>query len=228
MLTFYLCFLAGGVVLPLFNAIMSFISGNVDSDADMDLDTEVGGDIQSASDLGADADAGTDLDVGPDADAGADVEVGADVGGEGESLLAISLLPTSLLSLSALAIIFGAIGALMTMGNRNKILTFVLAAVFGYLASVIIQSIIKTLKKIQTRSSGINENELLLYDGRIVDTILPGQMGTVSFMTLKNVLVSYPAKCEDSNLKLEVGRIVRVKEYSNGVFIVEPKNKYEI
>lgn len=207
MLTFYLCFLAGGVVLPLLNTVLGFFSDGIDSDTDVDIDTEVGGDIQSATD--------------------ADMDIDTDVGFDGEPILALSLLPTSLLSLSGLAIIFGATGALMTIGNWSKILTFILASIFGYLASVIIQTIIKTLKRIQTRSSVINENELLLYDGKIVDTILPGQLGTVSFLTLKNVLVSYPAKCDDSSLKLEPGRIVRAKEIVNGVFIVEPKNKYE-
>ena len=209
MLTFYLCFLAGGVVLPLLNAIMGFFTGGIDSEAEVDIDIDIGGDAQSASDAGAESD------------------VQAASGIDGESILAISLLPTSLLSISALAITFGTTGALMTIGNRGRILTFALAVIFGYLAAVIIQTILKTLKKVQTRSSGVNENELLLYDGKIVDTILPGQLGTVSFLTLKNVLVSYPAKCDDSSLKLEVGRMVRVKEFKNGVFIVEPKNKYE-
>lgn len=221
MLTFYLCFLAGGVVLPLFNAIMNFISDGIDSGADGNLDTEIDGDISSVSDAEFDADIGGDADIGADADFGADAGIDAD------SVLTIGLLPTSLLSISAMAIIFGATGALMTMGNRNKVLTLALAVLFGYLAAVIIQTIIKTLKKIQTRSYGISENELLLYDGKVVDTILPGQIGTVSFMTLKNVLVSYPARCEDCNLKMEAGKIVRAKEFVNGVFIVEPKNKYE-
>ena len=52
-------------------------------------------------------------------------------------------------------------------------------------------------------------------------------MGTVSFLTLEKILVSYPAKCVDKNLKLETGIIVQAKEFKDGIFIVEPKNKYE-
>jgi len=68
---------------------------------------------------------------------------------------------------------------------------------------------------------------LLLYDGKIVDTILPGQLGSVSFTTLSNVLVTYPARCADESLKLASGKVVKVIDKKNGVFIVEPKNKYE-
>ena len=131
------------------------------------------------------------------------------------------------MSLSALAITFGAVGSVMTMTGRGSILTFVVAAITGYIAAVIVQTIIKTLKKIQKRNYGINENELLMYDGKVVDTILPGQLGTVSFTTLKDVHVSYPARCADEMLKLETGRLVKALEVNNGIFTVEPKNKYE-
>ncbi len=225
MLTFYLCFLAGGVVLPLLNLIMGFLSGGFDPEVDTDLDIDTDFDIDTKFDI----DTEFEIDTEPGADAGtnpgAGTESDADPGGEG--VLSISLIPTSLLALSALAIAFGATGALMTLGNRSWLLTLVLSVIFGYLASMVIQTLIKTLKKIQTRSSGINENELLLYDGKVVDTILPGQLGTVSFMTLKNVLVSYPAKCEDASLRLEAGRVVRAKVFENGIFTVEPKNRYE-
>ena len=115
----------------------------------------------------------------------------------------------------------------MSYSEKGKIITFIVALFTGYIASVIVQTIVKTLKKIQKRNYGIDENELLLYDGKVVDTILPGQLGTVSFTTLKDILVSYPARCSDEGLKLETGKIVKAKEIKNGIFIVEPKNKYE-
>ena len=191
MITMYLCFLAGGAVLP----FISFLLGSLSD--------------------GIDADVNTDVNV--------DVDVDVDV----DTIFSIGFLPTSLMSLSALAIAFGAVGAIMSLLGKGKIITFVVAAIAGYIASVLVQTIVKTLKKAQKSSDGINENELLLYDGKIIDTILPGQLGTVSFVTLKNLLVSYPARCSDERLKLETGKIVKVQEIKDGIFIVEPKNKYE-
>lgn len=207
MMTMYLCFLAGGAVLPFLSFFLGFMDGGADTDISADIN----------SDLDLDADMEMDLDAGPDLDTGV---------GTG-SVLSIGLLPTSLLSISALAITFGAVGGVMTSTGKGKISTLIVALVVGYVVSVMVQTIIKTLKRLQTRSSGLNESELLLYDGKVVDTILPGQLGTVSFSTLKNVLVSYPARCSDSNIKLEAGRIVKAVEFIDGVFIVEPKNKYE-
>jgi ammonia channel protein AmtB len=131
------------------------------------------------------------------------------------------------MALSALAITFGAVGGVMTSTGKGKIITFVAAVISGYIASVIVQTIVKSLKKIQKRSDGIDENELLLYDGKIVDTILPGLLGTVSFDTLQNIKVSYPARCIDVNAKLETGKVVKAIEFKDGIFIVESKNKYE-
>ncbi len=208
MVTIYLCFLAGGAVLPFLSVLIGSLGGSSDVDADVDLDT----------DLMLDSDIDTGADMGSVAD-GLELDTGAG--------LSIGLLPTSLMSLSALAIIFGAVGSVMTMSGRGNILTFVVAAITGYIAAVIVQTIIKTLKKIQKRHYGINENELLMYDGKVVDTILPGQLGTVSFTTLKDVHVSYPARCTDGLIKLETGRLVKAIEVNNGIFTVEPKNKYE-
>lgn len=253
MLTFYLCFLAGGLVLPVLNLIMGFLSNDldtdvdtdidVDADIDIDLDGEV--DLHIGSEMSADSDfdIGSDLDVNSDLDTDFDtdmdrieapttVQTNTDVNtginfNPDQHMFSLSLLPSSLLSISALAITFGATGAVMTLGDVGWLLTIIISTIFGYICSIIIQSIIKTLKKVQTRSYGINENELLLYDGTVVDTILPGQLGSVSFLTLKNVRVSYPAKCADANMKIEAGRIIKAKEFKNGIFIVEPKNKYE-
>jgi hypothetical protein len=212
MVTIYLCFLAGGAVLPFLSVLLGSLGGGSDVDADvgvdtdLELDTELDTDLDTEAVMGSAADS-LDLDTG--------------------SGLSIGLLPTSLMSLSALAIIFGAVGSVMTMTGRGNILTFVVAAITGYIAAVMVQTIIKTLKKIQKRNYGINENELLMYDGKVVDTILPGQLGTVSFHTLKEVHVSYPARCANVQLRLETGRLVKALEVNNGIFTVEPKNKYE-
>lgn len=193
MLTFYLCFLAGGVVVPVISLMTGFLGDGVDTDVTTDVDMDVGTDISTDT-----------------------------IGGT-----ALGLLPTSLMSISALAITFGTVGSIMSYTGRGRVLTFIISLVAGYLASVLVQTIIKSLKKIQTRYYGINENELLLYDGKVIDTILPGQLGTVSFSTLKNVSVSYPARCNDASLKLVTGKIVKPVELKDGIVIVEPKNKYE-
>jgi hypothetical protein len=217
LLTVYLCFLAGGAVLPLVSFIAGSFGGGADTDIDMDVDAGI--DADADIDIGSDinADSGADLGNGP----GIDLHPGTD------SLISIGFFPTSLMSVSSLAITFGAVGSIMTFTDKGRVITFVIAVITGYISSVVVQSIIKSLKKAQTRSSGVDENELLLYDGTVIDTVLPGQLGSVSFVTLQNVRVSYPAKCSDETLRLETGRIVKVKEIMNGVFIIEPKNKYE-
>lgn len=213
MITIYLCFLAGGAVLPIINLIMGSLSSGFESDIDTDID------IDTDVDFDSDVSTSTDSDISNMTSDILDTGAG--------SMISIGLVPTSLLSLSALALIFGAVGSVMTLKDKNWILTLVIAVATGYVASVVVQTLIKSLKKIQTFNSGINENELLLYEGKVVDTILPGKLGTVSFMTLKNVLVSYPARCSDDQLKLEAGKMVKAIELKNGIFIVEPKNKYE-
>jgi hypothetical protein len=243
MLTVYICFLAGGAVLPFINFLLGLASNGVDSDVnadtgidadtdiDMDLDFSGDTDIEAAFDAGTDPDIGAEFDVNPEINAdsgsgpGINPVMNADTGVW--SMVSIGLFPTSFMSLSSLAITFGAVGGIMTLTGRGKLITFVIAAIAGYIVSVAIQTVIKSLKKAQTRSNGVVENELLLYDGTIVDTVLPGQMGSVSFVTLKNVRVNYPARCADESLRLAAGRVVKVKEIKNGIFIVEPKNRYE-
>ncbi len=225
MITVYLCFLAGGAVIPLISFFLGFLSNEVDADADAGFDTGTGAGLNTDADISMDigGDAGMDMTVDTDIGSGPAFQLQADTG----SGIDLGLYPTSLMSLSALALIFGAVGGIMTLTGKGKVLTFVTAVIVGYVASVIVQTIIKSLKKIQTRNYGINENDLLMYDGTVIDTILPGQLGSVSFVTLQNVRVSYPARCDNREIKLETGRSVRVKEIQHGVFIVEPKNKYE-
>ncbi len=248
MLTVYLCFLAGGAVLPLISFAFGFLGNGADADAGVDFDTpdvsvDAGIDVgfDTGIDTGIDAGFDTGIDAGLDAGTGADIDPvfqadldpGMALGTAGDpgqgigDMIAIGLLPTSSMALSALAVVFGAIGSILTYKGTGNIITFIAAIVFGYVAAVIVQSLIKTLKRIQVDNTGVDEKELLLYEGTVVDTILPGQLGTVSFVTLKNIRVSYPAKCADEQLRLPTGRTVKVLEIKNGIFIVEPKNKYE-
>lgn len=231
MMTVYLCFLAGGAVLPLISFVFGFLGHGTDVDSGMDFD--------AAPDLHMDIPPSMDVDVSMDADTGfgtaghSDLDLSTAAGIDGDpgqgihSMLALGLLPASSMALSTLAIVLGMIGSIMTYKGVAGIITLPVAIAAGYVAAVIVQSFIKTLRRIQVDNTGIDEKELILYDGTVVDTILPGQLGTVSFLTLKNIRVSYPAKCVDEEIRLPAGRVVRVVEKRNGIFIVEPKNKYE-
>ncbi|NLC17671.1 MAG: hypothetical protein GX757_00400 [Clostridiales bacterium] len=226
MLTLYICFLAGGAVLPITSFLFGLINNFLDADVDVDADVDaVDVDVNTGPDLDAELDTVSELEA--DSDIDTDIDSGANVVGAANSALSIALFPSSLMSISTLAIVFGAIGSIMTMKGKGALITLIIAAVSGYLASITVQSILKTLRRIQTRNGTINENELMLYDGKVVDTILPGQTGSVSFVSLSNIRVTYPAKCADESLRLAAGRTVRVKEIRNGIVIVEPKNKYE-
>lgn len=226
MLTLYICFLAGGAVLPITSFLFGLINNFLDADVDVDADVDaVDVDVNTGPDLDAELDTVSELEA--DSNIDTDIDSGANVVGAANSALSIALFPSSLMSISTLAIVFGAIGSIMTMKGKGALITLIIAAVSGYLASITVQSILKTLRRIQTRNGTINENELMLYDGKVVDTILPGQTGSVSFVSLSNIRVTYPAKCADESLRLAAGRTVRVKEIKNGIVIVEPKNKYE-
>lgn len=236
MLTLYICFLAGGAVLPVTSFILGFINNLTDTD--VDVDTDIDADTDLDLDMDADIDTDIDTDISPDLGGDADLDLNSDADVDTDmdmvvgseligSAFSLALYPTSLMSLSALAIVFGAIGSIMTLTGKGAILSFIVAVISGYLASITVQTILKTLKRVQTRNSAINEKELMLYDGKVVDTILPGQMGSVSFVSLSNIRVNYPARCADESLKLSTGRAVKVKEIKNGIMIVEPKNKYE-
>jgi hypothetical protein len=236
MLTLYICFLAGGAVLPVTSFILGFINNLTDTD--VDVDTDIDADTDLDLDMDADIDTDIDTDISPDLDGDADLDLNSDADVDTDmdmvvgseligSAFSLALYPTSLMSLSALAIVFGAIGSIMTLTGKGAVLSFIVAVISGYLASITVQTILKTLKRVQTRNSAINEKELMLYDGKVVDTILPGQMGSVSFVSLSNIRVNYPARCADESLKLSTGRAVKVKEIKNGIMIVEPKNKYE-
>ena len=226
MLTLYICFLAGGAVLPITSFLFGLINNFLDADVDVDADVDaVDVDVNTGPDLDAELDTVSELEA--DSDIDTDIDSGANVVGAANSALSIALFPSSLMSISTLAIVFGAIGSIMTMKGKGALITLIIAAVSGYLVSITVQSILKTLRRIQTRNGTINENELMLYDGKVVDTILPGQTGSVSFVSLSNIRVTYPAKCADESLRLAAGRTVRVKEIKNGIVIVEPKNKYE-
>lgn len=221
MMTVYLCFLAGGAVLPFLSFAFGFLGNGSDVDTGTDFDASV------------DVDMDADLDGSLDAAFHSDVSTGTADGLEGDSIqgtnsiLALGLLPTSAMALSTWAIVFGAVGSIMTYKGVVETITLIVSIIIGYVASVIVQSFIRTLKRIQVEHTGIDEQELLLYEGTVVDTILPGQLGTVSFVTLKNIRVSYPARCADEDMRLPTGRVVKVIEIKNGIFIVEPKNKYE-
>ncbi len=229
MFTMYLCFLAGGAILPLVSTIFGFFGDGADADIGsgdgLDIDAgsafnlEVGDGLETGFDLDTDLDVDLDVDVDLDGDIGIETDFG--------SAFSLGLLPTSLMAISTLAITFGAVGSILTYSGKGRLITLIISVIAGYASSVVIQTIVKTLKRIQTRSYGLDENELLMYDGKIVETILPGQLGSVSFTTLSNVKVSYPARCTDQELRLETGRVVKVKLIENGIFIVEPKNKYE-
>lgn len=207
----YLCFLAGGVVLPFLSFAFGFLSDGIGTDVDADISTDFGADI------------GTDIGM----DASPDVPDIPHVTIESGSMISVGLLPTSFHALSAFAIIFGAVGAVMTLKSIPTIITLPVGLASGYLVAVLAQTILQTLKKIQTKNYAVDENELLLYEGVVVDTILPGQLGTVSFLTMEEIRLSYPAICSDETLKLETGKQVKVIEKREGVFIVEPKYKYE-
>lgn len=135
----------------------------------------------------------------------------------------LSLLPFSVQSICAGLLVFGAVGK-MLIHKSNQVLCIIIAVVLAYLVAIIIQSLIHKLKKIEHTT--YTKEQLLLFDAKIVNTIVPGGFGSVSITTLDGITTSYPAKSSIPNEGIRQDTKVRVLYFEKNVAIVEKVEEF--
>lgn len=154
---------------------------------------------------------------------------GVDIGGDfsveiGDTC--VSLLPLSIHSISAALLGFGAVGKLIYRGD-NLLLSVVAAGVSGYILAVLIQTLIQKLKR--TEHTTYSTEQLLLFEARVVNTIVKGGFGSICISTPDGVSRTYPAKAADASMRITGRTQVRILRFEKGVAIVDevlPVNRY--
>ncbi|WP_310602062.1 hypothetical protein [Anaerosporobacter sp.] len=130
----------------------------------------------------------------------------------------VSLLPFSIQSICAGLLVFGAVGK-MLIHKENQVLCIVIAVALGYLMAIVVQTLIHKLKKIENTT--YTKEELLLFDAKIVNTIIPGGFGSVSITTLDGITTSYPAKSANTLEGIRQDTKVKVLYFEKNIAIVE-------
>lgn len=126
----------------------------------------------------------------------------------------LAFLPLSGVSICTGLITFGGVGYL----SRNP--WFGGAA--AYIAAMIIYTIIRRLKKVKNES--MDREELYLCDGKVINTVLPGGLGTVEFDNIKGVSTTYVCRAEDKTMQLKQNTEVVLVDFDGEVAIVRRKD----
>lgn len=133
----------------------------------------------------------------------------------------ISFLPCSIQSICAGLLGFGATG-LMLEGKYSLLWVNMIAGVIGYVVAIIIHAIIRKLKKVENTT--YSQEELLLFDAKVVNTIVKGGFGAISIVTGDGVSVNFPAKAVDATLVIKQNEIVTIQYFEKNVAFVERKD----
>lgn len=134
------------------------------------------------------------------------------------------ILPFSLQCLSAGAVVFGGIGKIMYNGH-NLILVNIVAGVSGYLVAVLFQSLIHRLKKIENTTYA--KEDLVLFDAKVINSIVKGGFGSVSVTTLDGITTKYPAKALNKEDYIKQDTIVRIDHFDKNIAYVKVKDADE-
>jgi membrane protein implicated in regulation of membrane protease activity len=149
-----------------------------------------------------------------------DLDFGIDVGD-----FDICFLPFSVQSICAGLLVFGAAGKVLEGGALKNIAVVGIAVALGYVVAVLVQTLIRKLKKVENTT--YSTDELLLYDAKVVNTIIKGGFGSVSVTTTDGITSTYPAKADDPNISIRQDSIVHIVEFQGNVAIVQEKDLLE-
>lgn len=137
----------------------------------------------------------------------------------------ICFLPFSVQSICAGLLVFGAAGKVLEGGVLATAAVIAIAVVFGYVVAVLVQTLIRRLKRVENTT--YSTDELLLYDAKVVNTIVKGGFGSISITTNDGITTNYPAKAEDPDIVIRQNSLVNVVEFQNNVAIVAEKDLLE-
>lgn len=143
---------------------------------------------------------------------GLDFDLSIDIGDT-----SICLIPVSMQSICAGLLLFGTVGKIVFNGE-NYIMANVAAVLSGYVAAAAVQTLIHRLKKVD--NSPRSQNELLMCDTTITNTIPVGGYGSVSIKTDKGATLSYPAKAQDPSETIRQDTSVHIIYFEKNVAIV--------
>lgn len=135
-----------------------------------------------------------------------------------------SIFPFSIQSICAGLLVFGGVGKMVNKGD-NMVFANVVAAAVGYLIAILIQTLIRRLKKVEHTT--YKKEELMLFDAKVVNTIVAGGFGSISVSTYDGITSTYPAKAEDKKEALRQGTVVEIIRFEKNVAIVRDKKSLE-
>ena len=129
----------------------------------------------------------------------------------------------SINSLCLWALVFGCTGMIFN-GKLSEPALIVIGIVAGYICAVILQSIIKRLKKVENFAA--EKSEILLSRGTVSNAIPKGGVGAVSILLSTGSNVTYPAKAEDGE-PIKQDKEVNILRFDGDYIIVESTSRLE-
>lgn len=141
----------------------------------------------------------------------------------------IALLPVSANSICGGLLLFGVLGLVLQNASVLTILWInIIAIAGGYLAGIMIQTMINKLRKVEC--TAMKEDELLLFDAFVVNAIPEKAMGSISITIPGSSSVSYPAKSMEGE-RIPQSKQVVIDHFEKGIAMVRPidylEQKYE-
>lgn len=136
----------------------------------------------------------------------------------------LSVFPFSIQSICAGLLVFGGVGKLVNNGE-NVVTANIIGVLSGYVAAVLIHTLIRRLKKVENTT--YKKEELMLFDAKVVNTIVAGGFGSISVSTYDGITGTYPAKAEDVKEALKQGTVVEIVRFDKNVAIVRDKRSLE-
>ena len=108
-------------------------------------------------------------------------------------------------------------------GKLSEPALIVIGIVAGYICAVILQSIIKRLKKVENFAA--EKSEILLSRGTVSNAIPKGGVGAVSILLSTGSNVTYPAKADGESIKQD--KEVNILRFDGDYIIVESTSRLE-
>lgn len=130
--------------------------------------------------------------------------------------LELVFLPISGVSLCTALITFGGMGLLL----HNPFI----AGGIAYIAAMIVQTIIRRLKKVENEA--MNREELYLCDGKIINTVLPGGLGTVEFDNIKGISATFACRTVNREEMLKQNTVVELVDFDGEIAVVKKKDTF--
>ena len=128
----------------------------------------------------------------------------------------LNFLPISGVSICTGLITFGGMGLLFN--------SLIPAIVIGYAAAMAVQMVIRRLKRVENEA--MNREELYLCDGKIINTVLAGGLGTVEFDNIKGIATTFVCRSTDASEVLKQNTVVKLVEFDGEIAVGRPKDEF--